>query len=159
MKSSVIECKISNQTSKLPGAVCSTRESWAVGYTYIKHCTTTIMDQENGHNQWKSHEFLSLWWHDRQHKRAGFEACTLHHQILCMVIFQITELINIRFAGWISGRIVKVYGVWTFWLRLHSCFGSIQSDSGPIPKYFQVLDTDSCLNSKVNAIIRVFKAF
>jgi len=44
----------------------------------------------------------------------------------------------------------EVYGVWNFWLRLRSCFGWMHSDSAPTPKHFKVLDSDSCLNSKVN---------
>jgi len=41
----------------------------------------------------------------------------------------------------------EVYGDWNLWLRHHSCFGWIYST--PTPKHFKVLDSDSCLNSKV----------
>jgi len=44
----------------------------------------------------------------------------------------------------------EVYEVWNFLLRLRSCFGWIYSDSVPTPKQFKVVDSDSCLNSKVN---------
>jgi len=47
-------------------------------------------------------------------------------------------------------QVLEVYGIWNFWLRLRSCFGWIYSDSALMPKHFKVLDSDSCLNSKVN---------
>ena len=51
-----LECKTLNQTNKSPGTVCKTSESLLHGYTFITYSTITIVGQESGRNQWKSHE-------------------------------------------------------------------------------------------------------
>jgi len=68
----------------------SASESKALGYTFIKHCTTTIIGKEKGRNQWKSPIPLTLMTISLTPltNRVGFEACTLHHWIICMLMFQ-----------------------------------------------------------------------
>jgi len=53
-----VKCKIPNQMNKLPGTIYSTGESIALGYTFIKHCTTTTIGKEKGWGLWKSPQFL-----------------------------------------------------------------------------------------------------
>jgi len=81
--------------------------------------------------------------------------CDAQHTFLCCVYFALLgkitagAILPLAKHNWLK-QSPEVYRVWNFWLRLHSCFGWIYSDSAP--KQFQVLDSDSCLNSKVNAI-------
>jgi len=82
-----MKCKVSNQTNSLSVTVYSTSELLALGYTYIKHCAKRLWNKKRdgiSENHTNSFNF-----DDILHNRAGFEACTLHHWILNMLIFQL----------------------------------------------------------------------
>ena len=91
---------------------------------------------------------------DTLYNRDGFEK--LHStKILNTVICSPKTVAEVakKFKTILSNPyLAEVHGVWNFWLRLHSCFGWIYSDSTRTPKHFKVLESDSSLNSNMNAI-------
>jgi len=76
MKRSDRKCKTENRTNKLPGTKCSTCESLALSYTYMKHYYDHGSRKEKKRkNQCKPHKFLNF--DDMIHKRAGLYLASL----------------------------------------------------------------------------------